>query len=575
MSEKFLNSKTLKVLSLKADELSHSGDNNKLKVFMESLLVVDYAFESLLDEAQFYYMLGNCSYVIFSYHKLDWFSDELSKSVIFYRKALYAIRKISFPTDEELCLQSCIETNLGNALSAQGRAFCCIPLWDDAFKRMQNPVSIMSKARHEIFLANNVYDSGHKNYHYYVAYKLINLGFEYLDQLYPEQKVDYSEDGEFMHFKAWFEETFKSEDFEYFELFEERVETRKQGDYLKWCGDNRLFINDLNDISVSDIVYQDIMSLPPFSQQINLTLSMCEELVYHGNFDELKNDYCYARYLIFSAKGIPNDHKHFFNNTYPHIDDMSHSIINLKASHYKSAFRTLYSLFDKIAYFINRFFELNDIKHDHKISFDSIFRELGDKKWKPHNKLKDSQNCFIHALFYILNDIRDVKGLSSVSRWLNPDAKAFSDIRNAIEHRSLKIVDDFGYTLTQSDKTLRQLELEKLNGEIDDFIEQLNELYTEIASAKKAKNDTLKSELEIKKELLNKKLNEAQLKVHEQRKRSSHSLLIKESEFESRLMTLVKLVRNSIMYLSLAIHVEEQSKPDDGTLMMPKEVLLR
>ena len=42
---------------------------------------------------------------------------------------------------------------------------------------------------------------------------------------------------------------------------------------------------------------------------------------------------------------------------------MSHSITNLKASHYKSAFRTLYSLFDKIAYFINRFFDLNDIKY--------------------------------------------------------------------------------------------------------------------------------------------------------------------------------------------------------------------
>ena len=226
---------------------------------------------------------------------------------------------------------------------------------------------------------------------------------------------------------------FKPEDFDYFESFEEEVETRKQGEYLKWCGDNRLFINDLNDVCVSEIVYQDIMTLPSFSQQINFALSMHEELMYHGNFDELKNDFCYARYLIFSARNIPSDHTHFFNKTYPHVDDMSHSITNLKASHYKSAFRTLYSLFDKIAYFINRFFDLNDIKYDHKISFDSIFSELkGSKSWKPHSKLKDSQNCFIHALFYILKDIRDVKDSTSVSRWLDPDAKAFSEIRNAM-----------------------------------------------------------------------------------------------------------------------------------------------
>lgn len=303
---------------------------------------------------------------------------------------------------------------------------------------------------------------------------------------------------------------------------------------------------------------------------------MHEELMYHGNFDELKNDYCYARYLIFSAKSIPGDHDHFFNKTYPHVDDMAHSITNLKASHYKSAFRTLYSLFDKIAYFINRFFELNDIEYDHKISFDSIFRELkGGKHWKPHSKLKNSKNCFIHALFYILKDIRDVKDSTSVSRWLDPDAKAFSEIRNAIEHRSLKIVDDFGYTLTQSDKAFRQSQLEKLNGDIESFEVQLQELYGEIALAKKAKNDALKAELETKKQLLNEGLRQAQLKVYEKQKLSSHSVLITESEFESRLMTLMKLARNSVMYLSLAIHAEERNKPDNGALMMPKEVPLK
>lgn len=576
MSENVLNSTALEVLSMKADEFLIGNDHEKIKTFLEPLLGVDYKFENLVDEARFYYILGNCSAAIFSYHKLDWFSDELSKSVIFFRKALYVIRQINFPTDEELFLQSCIETNLGNNLSSQGRAFCCIPLWDNAFNCIQNPVSIISKANNELFLASNVYDPSHKHYHYFTAYLLINLGLESLEQLHPEQIIAYSENSNFMNFKAWFEDTFKPEDFDYFESFEKEVETRKQGEYLKWCGDNRLFINDLNDVCVSEIVYQDIMTLPSFSQQINFALSMHEELMYHGNFDELKNDFCYARYLIFSARNIPSDHTHFFNKTYPHVDDMSHSITNLKASHYKSAFRTLYSLFDKIAYFINRFFDLNDIKYDHKISFDSIFSELkGSKSWKPHSKLKDSQNCFIHALFYILKDIRDVKDSTSVSRWLDPDAKAFSEIRNAIEHRSLKIVDDFGYTLTQSGKAFKQSQLEKLNGDIGDFEEQLQELYGEIASAKKAHNITLKAELETKKKLLDEGLRQAQSKIYEHQKLSSHSVLIKESEFESRLMTLMKLARNSIMYLSLAIHVEEKNKPDNGAVMMPIEVPLK
>lgn len=576
MSANILKSKTIEELSQKADEILQEADYEKLKTFFNSLFAVEYAFEFLIDEARFYYILGNCTQVLYSYRKLDWFSDELSKSVIFFRKALYVIRQIDFLTDEELYLRSCIETNLGNSLSSQGRAFCCIPLWDNAVKCKQNPVPILSKANHELFLANNVYDPSHKQYHYFTAYQLILLGLDHLDQLYPEQRVAYSNDGDLMNFKAWFEDKFKADDFTYFDSYKMDFESKKQRDYLKWCAGNRLFINDLNDVSVSEIVYQDIINLPSISQLINSTLSMYEELIYHGNFDELKSDYCYARYLIFSAKDIPDDHTHFFNNTYPHVEDMSYSITNLKASHYKSAFRILYSLFDKIAYFIHRFFDLNDTKHDHKISFDNIFRELKDSRnWKPHSKLKDSQNYFIHALFYILKDIRDVKDSTSVSRWVDPDAKAFSEIRNALEHRSLKIVEDFGYTLTQSDKAYRRSQLDKLNAKIDELEAQFEELCHEIDSANKEQNDALKAKLDTQKQILGKKLDLALLKVHEQQKLSSHSVLIKVSEFESRLMTLMKLARNSIMYLSLAIHLEEQNKPNNDALMMTREVPLK
>ncbi|MBL4898519.1 MAG: hypothetical protein JKX76_02600, partial [Colwellia sp.] len=243
---------------------------------------------------------------------------------------------------------------------------------------------------------------------------------------------------------------------------------------------------------------------------------------------------------------------------------------------YKSAFRTLYSLFDKIAYFINRFFDLNETLHDHKISFDSIFRELkGGKKWKPHRKLKNSKNYYIHALFYILKDIRDVKDATPVSRWLDPDAKALSDIRNAIEHRSLKIIDDFGYTIIWSDCDYRQTELTKIDTQITDLESQLQDLYKEIRAAKESKNDDVIVILEVKEQQMDKQLCRLKAKIYEKKKLSSHSLLIKESEFESRLMTLMKLARNSIMYLSLAIHLEEKIKSDDGALKIHKEVPLK
>lgn len=575
MSEEqvLIDAAALALLEERADELILSKNIAQLKSFSSKIDKITFVFDDDYLKSRYLYTLANCYSEIYKYNCEEWYSDDLSKAVINYRKALHVIRKIEYPTNDISYLQSCIETNLGNYLSSQGRIFCCIPFWNDAFQRNQNLVSVISKANNQLFIASKIYDPNHRSYHYFEAYNLIKLGLERVEDLLPDQKIIYSEDGKFMHFISWFEQNFKSENFASLETFEEQTETRKQRDYLKWCGDNRLFINDLNDINTSELVYQDIMTLPTISQEFNMALAMHEELMYHGNFDELKNDYCYARYLFFSSKNIPNEEPHFFNSTYPHVNDLTYSITNLKASHYKSAFKTIYSLFDKIAYFINRFFDLNDMKFDKNINFDSIFRELRPGKWKPHPKLKESKNYFIHALFYILKDIRDVKDSSSISSWLDPDTKAFSEIRNAIEHRSLKIVDDFGYSLIHTNN--HQIEIQKLNNEIDNYKVQLQELNNELGTAKKAKDKALKADLEKKEQGLKENLHRVQSKLLEKNKLSSHSLLITVSDFESRLLRLMRLARNAIMYLSLAIHLEEQNKPNHGMPMMSRDVPLK
>jgi hypothetical protein len=49
-------------------------------------------------------------------------------------------------------------------------------------------------------------------------------------------------------------------------------------------------------------------------------------------------------------------------------------------------------------------------------------------------------------------------------------------------------------------------------------------------------------------------------------------MLITDEEFELRLFTLMKLVRSSIMYLSLAINYDEMNKPDNGIIALPIDV---
>lgn len=562
-------------ISDKADDIILNGSPFELSEFVKELNDSSMEFKNSIDESRFLYIVGNCYQALYKHREMEWYSDDLSKAVIAFRKSLNIARKLKHPDKDILYFKSCIETNLANSLSAQGRAFCCIPLWDKAISR-NNPIAMICKAQNELYLTNILYDPGHQEYHYFVAYKLIVQGLKYKNYLYKDQQNAFHDDGDLMKFKHWFENNFTESSFYEFEQQSYEFDSRKQEHYLAWCGKNKLFINDLNDVLCSEVTYQDIITLPSFRYKLNKSLSMHETLMYHGNFDELKNDFCYARYLYYTAVNIPPDTTHFFNDTYPHIEDMSHSLTNLKANHYKSAFRTLYSLFDKVSYFLHRFLELNDIKDDKKISFDAIFRDVSKMRtWVPHPRLKDSKNQFIHALFYILKDIRDVKDATPTTRWLDPDAKSFSDIRNSIEHRSLKIIDDFGYTLMQSEKENTSTQLKNYITEKEQCESELQKLYHEEKHMKIYSNsDDMKALTERKSELEIKK-NKLESLIDEKHRMSTHSLLITISEFESRTLTLMKLARNSIIYLSLAIHLEEQSKPRTDGLVMPTDVPLK
>jgi len=565
-----------------ADQFIINSDHVSLATLVERFTKHDFEFPHPIYEAHYLYCLGNCYSELYRYRCTEWYSEDLMNAIIYYRKALHTIPKADWKEHEKNIeaynnLRSMVETNLASRLSSQGRTLCCIAHYDKAISIDNNPVAIMAKADNELFLGQSLYDNGHSEYHFLMAYELVIKGIENINELYPDQRIPLKEGGRLFNFKKWFEGTFEISSFNYFKEYNEEFTSNKHKQYLEWCAKNRLFLNDLNDVCEYPITYQDIFSLPSFVHSLNSSLVMHEELAYHGNYDELKNDYCYARYLIFISKNIPNESSHMFNTTFQHVDDMSHSINNLKVAQLKSSFRTVYSIFDKVAYLISRFFDLNDLKHDKKLSIDNLFRDFTGKsngEWKPHKKLKDSDNHFIHALFYILRDIRKVGNSDTVTKWLDPNAVAFADIRNAMEHRSLKIVDDFGYELATSYNSYHDDEFKKKKKLVHTLLNEINQIGLQLKQAKEDNNTELLGQLQNQIEKLNKQLEKVKSHIDEKEKLSSHSLLIPIRQFESRLMQLITLARNSIMYLSLAIHFEERKRPKDG-LYMPREVPLK
>ncbi|MGP9656072.1 LA2681 family HEPN domain-containing protein [Halomonas sp. AOP35-4E-18] len=565
-----MDSDSLALFTARADELIDSKDHRAIKSICDKYTETYFVFESSYDESLYFYTIGNLYSKVYDNTRSDWFSDDLSMAVLYYRKALYAIGEDPW-NREELALKSCIETNIANYLSQQGRAFCVIPFYDSAIKK-GNPIAFVSKANNEIFIANSLSDQENYIYHLRCAYSNFLEAENLKHLMHPSQRESVAEGSPLKNFSKWYQD--KSKDFDFNDKFELGSIDRKEREYLNWVDGEKLFLNDLNDILSGDLVKQDVLSLPSFISSINQTLSLSESLAYHGNFDELKNDFCYARYLLFVGLSIPEDTDHFYNKTYRHVDDFSYSINNLKTSHYKNSFRVFYSLLDKIAYFIYRFFDLGPIDNDGRVSFISIFVNTRGKTAKPNKALESSKNPFIHALFFILKDIRELKSYTNISKWVDPDVASYDEIRNAMEHRSLKIIDDFGKESVSRDYRFHENEVEKVKEEIRLLWCELEGVFPKLREAKQSGDVNKREEAEAEKLALESQVSVLKEKLNEKEKLSSHSVLISINEFERRLKGLAKLCRNSLMYLSLAIEYEERQKESDG-LVWEREVPLK
>lgn len=166
----------------------------------------DIFFSHPFYEAHYLYSLGNCYSELYKAQNTEWYSDDLMKAIIIYRRALHTIPKADWKTQESNRLaydnlRSMIETNLANHFSSQGRALCCIQHYDKAISIDNNPVAIIAKANNQLFLGNSLYDSGHSEYHYLIAYQLVNTGIENIEKLHPEQRIPLEKNGDLFKFK--------------------------------------------------------------------------------------------------------------------------------------------------------------------------------------------------------------------------------------------------------------------------------------------------------------------------------------------------------------------------------------
>lgn len=204
--------------------------------------------------------------------------------------------------------------------------------------------------------------------------------------------------------------------------------------YRKWALEHKLFLNSLNDLPVDEYCFAaDVLQLP------NMIVNINDKPVFQGMFNQIKQDYIFSRYQFYC--GIQhNTETHFADKDTYLLNFADYPQYSIRVEMIKSSFRTLYSLLDKCAYFMNHYFDLGIEKR--KITFHNVWANP-----KMVSLYEKNNNYALNALRWIGKDFYN-KLLNSP----NPYAKKTCTIRDALEHKYTKIYWDLFQNRTNGEK---------------------------------------------------------------------------------------------------------------------------
>jgi hypothetical protein len=201
--------------------------------------------------------------------------------------------------------------------------------------------------------------------------------------------------------------------------------------YRKWCINQKLFINPLNDLGAYSIAATDVLHLP------SIVVMLGEGAYYAGLFNQLKQEFVSARFLLY--EGLSISAPHYSDRDVILRNTLDYPAYSLAIEKVKLAFRSAYSLFDKVAFFLNHYLDLA-VPH-RNISFKTIWYERGSKKMGISQKIIALNNNALTGLFWLSKDLSEAR--EDFVDAMEPDAQEIEQLRQHAEHRYLKIHESF------------------------------------------------------------------------------------------------------------------------------------
>lgn len=353
--------------------------------------------------------------------------ENLVNSLNYFRKAAAVVNDNSYPNNKYE-----IQTNIANSLSHFCRAIEAIELYtfeyDQDKKYDAYFVAPFSKAKTLTWLAPILNDPSHSDYYYYEAYQI------YKKLIKNAHKITYSELKDELvnssHIKNIIDlgdkNASKLKTFKQLSA-NNRFRSKKEFLYRKWCADNCLFLNPMNDLTKELFVTHDILQFPDY-----MVDNIEEGPYFPSAFSDIKNKYCKARYLFYS--GLFESYPKWLEQGLYLTDTLDYVDFSTGTEMLKIAQKQCFSVLDSLTKLLVKYFKIKSQKN-------TYFKP----DWFVKN-LSNIDNCFIDALFYLSCDLSNFKQANNNIEII-PHADYLKDFRNNYEHNWVRIAAEKRYPL--------------------------------------------------------------------------------------------------------------------------------
>lgn len=361
-------------------------------------------------------------------------SKEVEQEILYLRKSLALAEKFDNPV---LIVQ--ILTNLGNVMNHAGRFVEAIYYWHCALTIIPGFGMALGNLGFGLtHYAGVVYDEDHRFLFCKFAYQYLLQGA--MDKhAHTEARRGFMKTAKVLTKSYSHEKLVSDFDLNDFSLGRSLAERT----YRKWCIANGLFLNPLNDFIHANIVANDCLFLP------SITAGLDDPPLYHALYNQLKQEYATARYLLY--EGISSGKPHFSDKGNLQVDTLDYAVYSLYTEKIKIAFRLCYSLFDKIGYLLNDYLEVGLQPDD--VTFRKIWYQKGNRKLGLNPRLLNKQNWALRGLYWLGKDLLTKE--SEFSSEILPESSQLISIRNFIEHKSFMVTDMGGSGQVHNEMTFK------------------------------------------------------------------------------------------------------------------------